>query len=123
MTAEIDRQEMQSYLLGTLDEDRRTQFEERILAEPGVYEELLIAEEELIDQYLAGDLSERERQQFENHFLITAERQTNLRFGQHLQRCVNSHIALTETEEAPIPVQQSARVSEFTDNYSFRLIE
>ena len=65
MTPDIDRQEMQSYLLGTLDEDRRTRFEERILAEPGVYEELLIAEDELIDKYVAGDSSELERQRFE----------------------------------------------------------
>ena len=99
---------MQSYLLGTLEEDRRTQFEERILAEPGIYEELLIAEDELIDQYVAGDLSELERQRFESHFLITAERQANLRFGQQLQRCVNFHIAVNEQEKDPIPTQQPA---------------
>ena len=106
MTTDIDRQEVRSYLLGTLVEERQTQFEERILSEPGVYEEVLIAEAELIDQYVAGDLSELEQQQFESHFLITAERQTNLRFGQQLQRCVNSHIALTEQEEVPRPVDQ-----------------
>ncbi|HEV8428335.1 MAG TPA: hypothetical protein VGQ41_10585 [Pyrinomonadaceae bacterium] len=93
MNPDFDRQEMQSYLLGTLDGDRRTQFEERILWEANVYEELLFAEEELIDQYLNGDLSKREQQQFENHFLVTAERQRNLRFGKLLQTYVNFHIA------------------------------
>jgi hypothetical protein len=97
---------MRSYLLGTLDEDRRTQFEERILAESRVYEELLVAEEELIDQYVAGELSEFEQRQFESHFLITAERQKNLRFGQLFQRYVNSHIALTEEKDCPIPGPQ-----------------
>lgn len=106
LTPDIDRQEMRAFLLGTLDGDPRTKFEERILWEPRVYEELLIAEEELIDQYVANDLSELERQQFESHFLITAERQKNLRFGKLLQRCVNSHIALNEQEEAPVPVHQ-----------------
>lgn len=106
MNPNIDRQEMQNYLLGTLDEDRRTQFEERILSEPEVYEELLVAEEELIEQFVAGDLSEIEQKQFETHFLITAERQKNLRFGKVLQRYVNFHIDLTRPENIAIPAQQ-----------------
>lgn len=96
---------MRAFLLGTLDGDHKTQFEERILIEPGVYDELLVVEEELIDQYLADDLSALERQQFETHFLITAERQKNLRFGKLLQKYANSHIDFTEREELPIPVQ------------------
>jgi hypothetical protein len=92
-----DKQEMRSYLLGTLDSDRKTQLEVRILSVPEVYEELAIVEEELIDQYVAGGLSKLERQQFETHFLITAERQKNLRFGQLLKRYLNSH---------PLPVAQ-----------------
>jgi flagellar basal body-associated protein FliL len=102
---DIDRQEMRNYLLGALDEDRRTQFEERILSEPGVYEELLVAEDELIEQSVAGDLSEIEQKQFETHFLITAERQKNLRFGELLQRYVNSHIALVEPKKFVKPAQ------------------
>jgi hypothetical protein len=77
--------------LGAVDTDHKTQFEERILSEPGTYEELLIVEEELIDQYVAGGLSKLEREQFETHFLTTAERQKDLRFGQLLRRYVNSH--------------------------------
>ena len=96
---------MRSYLLGTLDRDPKTQFEERILTEPGVYEELLVVEEELIDQYLAGDLSALEQQQFETHFLITAERQKNLRYGKLLQKYATSRTDLTKPEEPPIPVQ------------------
>jgi|SRR5689334_2283589 len=81
---------MRAYLLGTLDSALKTDFEERILYAPEVYEELLIAEEELIDQYLAGGLSKPEQQQFDTHFLITAERQNNLRFGQLLKRYLHS---------------------------------
>ena len=91
---------MRAFLLGTLSGDQKTEFEERILTEPGVYDELLVVEEELIDQYVAGDLSSLERQQFENHFLVTAERQKNLRFGKLLQEYANSHI-----DHTPIPVQ------------------
>jgi hypothetical protein len=103
LNPEIERQEMRAFLLGTLDGDHKTQFEERILTEPGVYDELLLVEEELIDQYVAGDLSALERQQFENHFLITAERQKNLRFGKLLLKYANSQLSLTE--EPAIPVQ------------------
>lgn len=88
-----DKQEVRSYLLGVLDADRKTQLEEQILSTPRIYEELLLVEEELIDQYVAGGLAEHERQQFETHFLITAERQKNLRFGQVLKRYVNSNRA------------------------------
>src|SRR5690349_21603493 len=82
---------MRTYLLGTLDSALKTELEERILYAPEVYEELLMAEEELIDQYVAGGLSKLERQQFETHFLITAERQNKLRFGQLLKRYLSSH--------------------------------
>lgn len=91
MNPDADKQEIRNYLLGTLDSDRRTQWEERILSAPETYEELLMAEEELIDQYVAGGLTKLEQQQFETNFLTTAERQTNLRFGQLLNRYVNSH--------------------------------
>ncbi len=105
MNLTADKQEVRSYLLGVLDADRKTQLEEQILSTPETYEELLLVEEELIDQYVAGGLSEHERQQFETHFLITAERQKNLRFGQLLKRYVNSNLAAA----AAIPhVEKSA---------------
>ena len=99
MNPDTERHEMRSYLLGTLDRDHKTQFEERLLTEPGVYEELLIDEEELIEQYVTGELSPLEQEQFESHFLITAERQKNLRFGKLLHEYATSHV-----EEPPVPV-------------------
>lgn len=98
LTSNIDKQEMQSYLLGTLEADRRVKLEERILSEPEVHEELLIIEQELIDQYLADELSGSERQQFESHFLVTAERQKNLRFGQLLKSYVDSQQLVSNKE-------------------------
>lgn len=94
MSPQIDREEMKNYLLGTLEADRRTALEERILVDPAVYEELLVIEEELIEQYVTGCLSNEEKHQFETHFLITAERQKRLRFGQLLKRYINSHPSL-----------------------------
>ena len=82
---------MRAYLLGTVDTALKAEIEEKILYVPEVYEELLMVEEELIDQYVSSGLNKLERQQFETHFLITAERQNNLRFGQLLKRYINSH--------------------------------
>lgn len=100
MNLTADKQEVSSYLLGVSDADRKTQLEEQILSAPETYEELLLVEEELIDQYVAGGLSEHERHQFETHFLITAERRKNLRFGQLLNRYVNSHPFLENSAPA-----------------------
>jgi hypothetical protein len=105
-----DKQEMRSYLLGVLDGDRKTRFEEQILSTPETYDELLVIEEELIDHYVGGGLSGLDRQQFETHFLITAERQKNLRFGQLLKRYVNSHPFPSQIENSA-PAKKSSKFS------------
>jgi hypothetical protein len=107
----IDKPQMKNYLLGTLEADSRTELEEKILCDPEVYEELLVTEEELIDQYVGGGLSKLERSQFETHFLITAERQKNLRFGKLLNRYVTSHPLLEPHEEVPVAVRQVGNIA------------
>jgi hypothetical protein len=112
---------MQNYLLGTLAADRRIELEERILCEPQVYEELRVVEEELIDQYLADELSRSERQQFETYFLITAERQRNLRFGKLLKRYMDSRpqLASAQASQAAVrPVEISAPAKKSLPFYS-----
>lgn len=104
----IDDQEMRNYLLGTLEADRRTEFEERILSDPDVYEELLVNEEELVDQYVTGSLSTLEKHQFETHFLITAERQKDLRFGRLLKTHLHSRPALVQD---PVEVDQAGNIA------------
>jgi hypothetical protein len=94
------KQEMRDYLLGTLDAERRTALENKILCEPSAYEYLLVVEEELIDQYTKGGLSTPERHAFETHFLATAERQKNLRFGALLVKYMNSHPLLAPDRPA-----------------------
>lgn len=96
---------MREYLLGTLEADQRSALQERILSDPQVYEELLAAEKELIDQYEAGGLSKQEQQQFETHFLDTAARQKNLRFGQLVNGRLNSTLA---SKAAPAPFYLAA---------------
>jgi anti-sigma-K factor RskA len=99
----IDTEVLRSYLLGTLEAEPRAELEERILCDPAIYDELLLLEEELIDQYVADGLSKAERQQFETHFLITAERQQKLRFGQLLKRHLSPQTIPAISENVPVP--------------------
>lgn len=104
MDLNIDKKVWRSYLLGTLEAEPRAELEVRILSDPAAYEEILLLEEELIDQYVAGRLSKEERQQFETNFLITAERQKKLRFGQLLKRYLTSQEVPAVSKN--VPVQQ-----------------
>jgi len=72
------------YLLGQTGPEESSSFEERLVTEKDFYDELTIAEDELIDQYLDGDLTGVEREQFERHFLSSAERRQKVRFGSAL---------------------------------------
>lgn len=53
------------YLLGTLSEEERAQFEERYFSDDKEFEEIEIAEEELIDRYVRGELAATERSEFQ----------------------------------------------------------
>lgn len=107
---------MRAYLLGTLDEDRRAEFEERLLREPEVYEELFAAEEELIDESIAGDLSEVDQHQFDRYFAITAEGREKVRFGTLLKRYADSHPA-----PFPVVVGHAKKTAHAKKRFSFFL--
>jgi hypothetical protein len=81
---------IKQYLLGELPHDRMKNIEERLLADGEFFEELLVAEEELIDQYLGGTLSKAERALFEKHFLSSPERRQQLRFARAFRRYVDT---------------------------------
>ena|SRR6185369_3450489 len=53
------------YLLGTLSEEERARLEERYFSDDKEFEEIEIAEEELIDRYVRGELSGTDRKEFE----------------------------------------------------------
>lgn len=76
------------YLLGELAEDEQRRFEEEFMSGARTFEELLAAEDELVDRYVAGDLAGRERERFEDYFLATPERRRKLAFARTLHRYV-----------------------------------
>ena len=95
-TAEIQYQ-IRRYLLGELDDGTRAEVEQRLLSDGEVFEELLVAEDEIIDDYSSGGLDPEERADFEAHFLATPERQQKLRFARALHRHVMTFANERET--------------------------
>jgi hypothetical protein len=81
-------EKMKQYLLGALPPESLTTFEERLLRDGDFYEQLLIAEDNLVDDYLADRLSEPDREGFESYFTIAPERQQKVRFGKALRRYI-----------------------------------
>ena len=57
------------YLLGKLSKGESARLEERSFVEDGVFEEIEIAEDELIDAYARGSLSSADRERFESKLL------------------------------------------------------
>lgn len=89
------------YLLGDLPEAEAVKIDQLLLVDDDFYQELLIAEDELIDSYLAGGLSESERRSFESRFLVGNERQRKFQFGKLFRTYVNTQ----ESAGAVSPVQ------------------
>ena len=88
MSQNEDQNRIRRYLLGELSDGDRETIEQEILANEDVFDEILIAEEELADEYVAGTLSQEKRADFEEHFLATPDRQQNLRFARALNRYI-----------------------------------
>ena len=106
-----------------LDGDRETPLEERILSVPEAYDELSILEDELIHDYAAGGLSELERQQFETLFLMSAERQQDLRFAQLLARYVNAHsVAVAQENFVAAAIPHVEKVAPAKKSFTFCLL-
>ena len=82
---------MKRYLLGELAEPEQQELEQRLITSNEFFEELLVAEDELVDEYLHGKLSPREQEKFNSHFLCTPERREKLRFSRSLQRYVSAN--------------------------------
>lgn len=88
---EAKKEDLRLYLLGLLPAEERQALEERILTNESDYDEVFIAEEELIDDYLANTLSDAERQAFDLHFMNPPERQEDLRFARALKTYVSAN--------------------------------
>jgi hypothetical protein len=93
-------EEIRLYLLGKLTRDRREQLEAHLLSDPTLHDELVAAEDDLVDDYLTRKLSDQERQQFETAFAITAQRLDKVEFGRTFQQYLESR-QIADPQEDP----------------------
>lgn len=93
-TVELD-QELTRYLLGKLSEEERIVVEDRYLSDEEFFDELAVAEDELIDDYVRAKLSRSELELFEQYFLSSAARRERVKSARALMRFADTHAATT----------------------------
>lgn len=90
MTPEMHAK-MRRYLLDRVTEVEREEIEKAILTNDDAFEELEIAESDLVDDYVYDNLSPADRSQGEKVFFNSADAQEKVRFFRALHRYVDSN--------------------------------
>ncbi len=83
-----DPETVRAYLLGQLTDDQQQTFEQRLLTEDELTQELEVTSEELVDEYLAKQLKPKESEWFEQHYLASPEGKWSRSFATTLHRYV-----------------------------------
>lgn len=79
---------IREYLLGMSDSEAEKTIEEGILSGSPAAEDLMLAEEDLIDDHVFGRLSAEEEAAFQANFCLSPERQTQLAFSRAMQKYI-----------------------------------
>ncbi len=98
-------QTMRRYLLGELSESEQTALEEKYFTDPKVFDQVVKAEQELVDNYARGRLSRPVRERFEQSYLIHPKRRERARFAETLV------IKLDQIEASNAAAEQAGAVS------------
>lgn len=93
------REYIRQYVLGVPDLHEQEHFEERLLSDAKLLEQVSIVEDEIVWDYLTDELSEADKKRFEEHFLTTPSGRRKLQF----LRCFNDQLPA------------SSRAANFTD--------
>lgn len=96
-----EQSKLRKYILNDIGDEERSAIEERLLAEDEYFEEVLIAEENLIQDYADGKLDAADRERFEKCFLSFEENRQKVRFARALRKYVNESGDLPEAEKKP----------------------
>lgn len=98
-----EQQTIREYLLGQLAGEQQSHFEERLLTDDDVFEELEIVEDELVDEYLREELTPADRAGFESHFMAAQEHRDKLAFARAFRKSLTNKVGLPG--QAPSPAQ------------------
>jgi hypothetical protein len=115
-----DEIRLSKYLLGQSTEDERERTEGEFFADDKVFEQLLVAEDELIDAYARDDLSKDERLRFEETFLASERSQERVQFLRSLRYVVNGIHSTSAPEETERTSRQSLITTLFARSVSLQ---
>lgn len=78
------------YLLGRLQEDELEQLEQRLMVDGELFDQVGLAEDEMVDAYVNGELPQSERGEFEASFLSTTEGRQQVAYAKALREHVDN---------------------------------
>lgn len=100
------------YLLGQLAEDELQRLEERLMADDDLFNAVLLAEDEMVEEYVQGELSASDQAGFEASFLSTSEGRHKVAYltalGKYVQHVSPSRSAERREGEEPVSKTQIA---------------
>lgn len=82
---------IRQYLLGELSEEEREQVERRLLSDEEFYQQVLIAEDELVYDFVCDELPAQEKMSFRQHVLPIPERRQDVKFARALRKYVSEN--------------------------------
>lgn len=100
---------IRKYLLGQLSGEDLEVIERQLLTENEVYEEIEIAEDELVDDYVNGELSSDDRRLFEEKFLADLNSHAKLRLGYALAAHLSDQSHPAPDSPSHRPLKTSAK--------------
>ena len=91
----VDPETWRAYLLGRLAPQEAQGLEDRYFADQAAFDEVLLAEDDLIDEYLDGQLAEAERRTFEERVRERPELAVRLEGRRRLTRALRRRVAVS----------------------------
>lgn len=87
------------FLLGEMTEEEREKFEVKFLADADIFDEICVAEDELVESYIRGTLDLETKRKFETHYLKTKKGAEKLAFTRSMLEKLQAVKNEVETEE------------------------
>jgi hypothetical protein len=85
----VEDKTIKQYLLNSLSEADRVQFERRYFEDDDLYRRLRVIEEELITDYVYDRLAASERRLFDEHYSLTPERRERIEIARNWKRVIS----------------------------------
>lgn len=103
----LEETDLTRYLLGELDEDERARLEESFFADDERFEQLLAAEDDLLDACARGELNAAARVRFERRALASPAGRERLLFARTLTEVLDDRTAPPCAVPAAAPVRET----------------